>query len=191
MGRFTTVIGALVLVLAACTGSASPAPTPAPATPVPATATPATATPAAVAPTPTASTRPAVTGAVTFDGQKCTYAGPAVLPRGAEVTLTFTNTAAALKGSRGAALIVLPVVDGTTWETILANAKATLLSEIPAWAIEGANGTELRALYPEDAALGKTMWWVATYNLYYVLCGTAPEETNKPYPAILLKVLQG
>jgi hypothetical protein len=191
MGRYTTLIGALVLLLSACSGSASPAPTAVPATPLPATATPVAPSPVAVAPTPTATSRSALTGAVTFDGQKCTYAGPAVLPRGAEDTLTFTNTAAALKGSRGAALVVAPVVDGTAWERILADAASTAATNVPDWLIEGANGSEVRVLYPEEAAVGKTMWFVATRNLYLLMCATAPEETDKGYPAILLTVLQG
>jgi len=189
MGRFTTLIVTLGLVLSACSGSASQAPNPMPTTPVPAAATAGAPSPAAAAPTPTSGM--ALTGAVTFDGQKCTYAGPAVLPRGAEDTLTFTNTPAALKGSRGAALVVAPVVDGTTWEKVLADTASTSATQVPDWIIQGANGTEIKALYPEAAAVGTTMWFVATYNQYLVMCNTAPEETNKPFPAILLKVLQG
>ncbi len=71
--------------------------------------------------------------------------------------------------SRGRAGSPSSVVDGTTWETILANAKATSLSEIPAWGSRRRPTAPTSRPVPEDAALGKTMWWVATYNLYYVL----------------------
>ncbi len=110
MRRFTTLIGALVLVVAACSGSASPA-----ATLGPATATPAAATPGAATATPAA-----ISATVTFDGQACTYDGPPVIPRGTAVTFTLVNTPAWEKGSLGAGLLVAPVLDGTTWAQVLA-----------------------------------------------------------------------
>lgn len=180
MGRLTTLIGALVLVVAACGGSASPTATQAPVTPAPAaTAAPATPTPAA--------TRLAISAAVTFDGQKCSYAGPSAVPLMATVKFTLTNTPAA--GVQGAALIVGPVVEGTTWEQV----------------VEWANGpepdfdrvflgqVETHLLTPGEAE-SSPLTAVITRNLsYFVLCLTNPEmaEGGLVYPATLLNVLEG
>ncbi len=196
MRRFTTLIGALVLVVAACGGSASPTATPGPATATPVAATPA-ATPATPAPT---ATPAAISAAVTFDGQTCTYAGPPVIPRGASVTFTLVNTPAWEKGSLGAALLVAPVRDGTTWEQVLAYAATQDVFPVPQWMLIPGTGVgpygaqedglgEALPLVPDGKRMDQTGTTVMTRDLYVVLCNTHPDEGQRPYPAILLTVL--
>ena len=179
MRRFTTLTGALVLVVAACSGSASPA-----ATLGPATATPAAATPGAATATPAA-----ISATVTFDGQACTYAGPAVIPRGAAVTFTLVNTPARANGSLGAALKVAPVRDGTTWAQALAWVETQHILPWPEWVLlDGALN-----LYPPDHPdrVDLTGTIVMTSDQYIVQCGTSPDEGEKPFVAALIKVLDG
>lgn len=194
MRRFTTLIGALVLVVAACSGNASPA-----ATPGPGTATPLAASPGPPTATPTA-TPAAISATVTFDGQTCTYAGPAVIPRGAAVTFTLVNTPAWAKGSTGAGLFVTPVQDGTTWEQVLAWAETHHVFPFPEWMRIPGTGFdrygvgeegmgEALSLVPDEDRSDKTITAVMTRNLYVVACNTHPVEGQSPYPAILLKVL--
>jgi len=190
MRRFTTLSGALVLVVAACSGSASPT-----ATPGPATATPSATTPGAVAATPAA-----ISATVTFDGQACTYAGPAVIPLGAAVTFTLVNTPAWAKGSLGAALLVAPVRDGTSWEQVLTYAETHHVFPFPEWMRIPGTGFdrygvgedglgEALSLVPDEQRSDKTVTAVMTRNLYIVVCNTHPDEGQSPYPAILLTVL--
>ena len=120
MKRFMTLVGAAALVVGACGAGASPTPTP---TPAPATPTAApTATPAPSVPPSPAS----VTARVTFDGEKCSYEGPAVVKRGTQIVWAFENTPAAIEASTekgaksiGSELVVIPVAEGTTWETVV------------------------------------------------------------------------
>jgi hypothetical protein len=198
MGRFTTLIGALVLVVGACSGGVSSASTSAPTTPAP-TSTPTT--PAPTTPAPTGSPV-AISATVTYDGQACTYAGPAVVPRGTEVTFTMANTPAYANGSVGAGLFVTPVLDGTTWEQVLAWAETRHVFPFPDWmripgtgydpygAGEKDMGEVLR-LVPAPDRSDVTVTGVMTRNLYVVACNTHPDEGQVPYPAILLKVLDG
>jgi hypothetical protein len=190
MRRFTTLIGALVLMVAACSGSASPA----------ATLGPATATPAAATPGAATATTAAISATVTFDGQACTYAGPAVIPRGAAVTFTLVNTPAWEKGSLGAALLTAPVRDGTTWEQALAWAETQHVFPLPEWILIPGTGVgpygaeeeglgEALPLVPDGRGEDQTGTIVMTRNQYLVECNTHPDEGQKPYPAILLKVL--
>jgi hypothetical protein len=117
MKRLTALMAAAALVISAC-GAASPSaakPTTAPlATP---DATPAVAT------SPTAGT---ATITVTFDGETCSVAGPAVVDAGTTITWVFENTPAAIEASTekgassiGSDLVVIPVAEGTTWETVV------------------------------------------------------------------------
>ena len=186
MRRSLTIIGTLVLVVAACSGTASPAVTPVPATPTPA------ATPAPLTPAPT-TTPVALSAAVTFDGKTCTYAGPTVIPRGTEVAFTLNDTPAALKNSRGAALYVVPVVDGTTWDQILAYSKAhRKASDYPDWAVLPDVGiNEAVILYPESAVAGDALTVAMTRNLYDIMCVLVPEEGEWTFPAVLLQVMDG
>jgi hypothetical protein len=184
MRRITTILGAMALAVAACAGT-SPTPTPNPATPTPVQPT---AAPVTVAPQ---ATLLPISAAVTFDGKTCTYSGPTVIPRDAAITFTMTNTPAALQGSVGAALIVGPVVDGTTWQQILDYMATNPVSKEPDWVfLPGIGDRAAQILYPESAAAGTTMRVVPTMELdYLVICGTPPDETDKGYPAILLHVL--
>lgn len=190
MKRFTTLIGTLALAVAACGGAASTAPTEVPATATPAAApTPATAEPAT--PSPAAF----ITVTVSFDGETCTYSGPSVVPHGSTLVFTLENSPAAMADGIGAALIVLPVLDGTTWERVLADTANAKQTDTPAWAVipgAGSDGlAEVEVLYPNSAALGTILTTEMTRSTYYVGCGTSFETTNKPYPALLLKVLPG
>jgi hypothetical protein len=190
MRRFTTLVGAVALAVAACGGAASPTPIPATATPA-ATPAPVTASPAAV----TASPAAFIEVKVTFDGTKCTYAGPATVPHGSTLVFTMENTTGGMVDGNGAALVVAPVVDGTTWEQILADPNAKKATDIPAWAVISGAGSdglaEVESLLPESAALGTVLAMEMERNAYYVGCHTAPEKSNKGYPALLLQVLPG
>jgi hypothetical protein len=190
MRRFTTFIGTVVLAVAACGGAASPTPIPAAATPA-ATPAPVTASPAPV----TASPAAFIEAKVTFDGTKCTYAGPATVPHGSTLVFTLENTTGAKADGVGAALLVLPVLDGTTWEQVLADTAKAKQTDTPAWAVipgAGSDGlAEVEVLLPESAALGTVLTTEMERSTYYVGCGTSPETTNKPYPAVLLTVLPG
>jgi hypothetical protein len=190
MRRFTTLVGAVALAVAACGGAASP-------TPIPATVTPA-ATPAAITTAPaavTASPAAFIEVKVTFDGTKCTYAGPATVPYGSTLVFTMENTTGGMADGNGAALVVAPVVDGTTWEQVLATAATMKASDVPAWAVISGAGSdglaEAEALLPESAALGTVLTTEMERSAYYVGCATAPAKSDKVFPALLLQVLPG
>jgi hypothetical protein len=204
MRRFTTLIGALALVVAGCSGSASPAATPGPATGTPSAATPgpATGTPSAATPGPATGTPLAISATVTFDGETCTYAGPPVIPRGAAVTFTLVNAPALEKGSLGAALLVTPVLDGTSWEQVLAYATTQHVFPFPEWMRIPGTGTDIYgvgeeglgealSIVPDEGRVARPGTRVMTRNQYVVVCNTNPDEGQKPYPAVLLKVLDG
>lgn len=117
MKQLTALMAAATLVISAC-GAASPSaakPTSAPA------ATPS-ATPApAISPT-----GKTATIEVTFDGQACSVVGPAVVDAGTTIVWLFENTPAAIEASTekgassiGSDLVVIPVAEGTTWETVV------------------------------------------------------------------------
>ena len=142
----------------------------------------------------------AISAAVTFDGQTCTYAGPPVIPRGTAVTFTLVNTPAWEKGSLGAGLLVTPVLDGTSWEQVLAYAETHHVFPFPEWMRIPGTGFdrygvgeeglgEALSLVPDEGRVDTTGTTVMTRNLYVVVCNTHPDEGQKPYPAILLKVL--
>lgn len=195
MGRFTTLIGALALAVAACGGAASPSVTtapPAPATPEPAASTAAvapTVAPATPAPTPTAEV---IAVRVTFDGTTCTYAGPSTVPVGSTLEWTFDNTPLPAEGY-GAALVVAPVVDGTTWEYLLGDVQPQ--SEVPGWLkLPGVamNGeAEIAVLFDDSAAAGRTLKTTLVRPAYYIGCGTNPDSGDKAFPALLLKTMKG
>ena len=200
MRRETTLMGMLVLIVAACGGTASQPVTAGPTTAAPLTAAPVAATPVPKTPTPAGATPipvAMVPATVTFDGKACTYVGPAVVPSGSTMVFTLVNTPDALTSTKGAALIVLPVKDGTTWEQVLASTATGKQSEAPDWARYPGNGPDglggMEVLFAGTAATGGILTVEMTRPAYYVGCGTAPapEDTDKPYPAILLKVLQG
>lgn len=94
-----------------------------------------------------------------------------------------------------ATLIVLPVKDGATWEQVLADTAKLKQSDVPDWARYPGAGSEglaeMEVLFPGTAAAGGILTVEVTRPAYYVGCGTAPAptDTDKPFPAILLKVL--
>ncbi len=195
MGRFTTLIGALTLVVAACGGAASPSATSAPAAATPATAT-ATPAPAVVTTAPTAPA-PAPTAAptavkVTFDGKTCTYAGPSTVPSGSTLVWTFDNTPLPIDGY-GSGLAVAPVVDGTTWEQILAYLAAEpRASVVPPWLkLPDVGEGEIKILFDTPAASGATLQVRLTRDAYFVTCNTNMDGGDKAFPAILLKTMKG
>jgi hypothetical protein len=180
MGRFATLLEGLVLVVAACSGSASPAataPTPAPVTPAPA------ATPAPVTPTP-AATRVTISSAVTWDGRECTYAGPAAVPFMSTVEFKLTNTSA----SDFAALFVMPVQEGTTWEQVVDWAKSPDEYE-PTFFLD----VETHVLTPGEAERSPLTALITRNLPYLVVC--AKDSTTAGggmvAPAVLLNVLKG
>ena len=197
MRRFTTLIGALAVAVAACGGAASPAPTQVPATPPPAE-TPAPSTAAPVTPSQAAF----ITVTVSFDGETCTYSGPSVVPHGSTLVFTLENTPAAMADGIGAALIVTPVLEGTSWEQVLAYAETHHVFPFPDWMRipgtgydrygAGENGLgEALSVVPDETRVDETGTTVMTRDLYVVLCNTHPDAGQVPYPAILLKVLDG
>lgn len=189
MGRLTVLIAMVVLVVTACTGAGSQA-TPEPATAGPATATPAAKTPVPATATPTATATTPIAVSVAWDGKTCSYTGPTVVPEGSTMVWKLTNSPE-LDMWTWAGLLVGPVVDGTTWETILKDPGKVSVS--PQWAIlPGGVGTdEVRVLQPGDARMGKTMETRLTRNAYAVACAQSPQGTDKAFPAALIKVLKG
>lgn len=194
MGRFTTLIGSLALVVAACGEAASPAATPAPATPAPATAKPVAATPAPTGPAPTA-TAELIAVKVSFDGKTCTYAGPSTVPTGSTLEWTFANTPLPV-AAYVSVLVVAPVVDGTTWEQILAYlADEPRASVVPPWlklpGVAAGGQAEIAGLLDDSAASGRTLKTTLARDAYYIGCNTSPEGGDKAFPAILLKTMKG
>jgi hypothetical protein len=187
MRRQLSFVAAIALLLAACTAPGS-APTAIPATATPVPATPAPATPAA----PTTAAPIDVT--VTFNGSTCVYAGPLVVREGTSLRFALANVGVAGGASADhAALIVAPVVDGTTWDTIVTYVATHAATEIPAWVKlpDGVGTQAIQILYPETAALGQTLSLMMLRNAYYVGCHTAPETTDRAFPATLILVMKG
>jgi hypothetical protein len=98
-------------------------------------------------------------------------------------------------GSKGAALVVAPVVDGTTWETILTDVDKDKSTDVPDWAVipgAGSDGLgEVESLLPEAVAAGNVLVMEMTRGAYYVGCHTAPEAANTPYPGALVRTMPG
>ncbi len=206
MKRMIPVVAIATTVLAACTAAATPAPPVATAIPAP-TAVPA----ATVATTPepaalTAADRAALAGptptprvlqaAVAYADGHCTYTGPAVLPRASHLSLTFANDPS-LTGNDRANLQVIQVQNGTSWETIVADAAATVAAPPdkpivrdvpPSWFVDY---DELTANF---AGAGRPLDVLISGDLYVVQCAVYPDGVSnsgmtpiKVYPAILLK----
>jgi hypothetical protein len=190
MKRLMALVGTAVLVTAACGAGASPTPTPAPATP---TAVP-TATPApSVAPSPAS-----VTVHVTFDGEKCSYAGPAVVQEGTTIVWAFENTPAAIQASNekgakslGSELVIIPVAEGTTWETFLADSppEGTKGDWPPAPAYLLVDSTQV------GYGSASTVITTAAGDGYVVMCNLYWDyDTGTPfavYKGALVQVLKG
>lgn len=191
MGRFTTLIGALALVVAACGGAASPSATRAPAA---ATSAAAVVTPAPATAAPATTTAPLAVQ-VSFDGKTCTYSGPSTVPTGSTLEWTFASTPLTTPDST-TVLVVAPVVDGTTWEQILAYlADEGRASVFPDWlkipGVANYGQAEALGLFGDIAAAGLTLKTTLSRDAYYVGCNTSPEGGDKAFPAILLKTMKG
>jgi hypothetical protein len=109
--------GLLTLVLAACTVGGSPAPSSVP-TEVPGEPAAAVTTPTpTTAPTPTPARTPTAVleVRVTFDGETCTYLGPAVVPHGTMLRFEFAPDEAV----SDADVLVYAVEPGTTYQDLL------------------------------------------------------------------------
>lgn len=117
--------GLLVLALAGCTSGSTPSPEPSPEpSPVP------SVTPV---PTPTATpTASALDVKVTFDGETCTYLGPAVILEGTVVRFEYLPDTEF--GSTS--LLIYGVQPGTTWEMMTERAESHQLSDVPSWVYE-------------------------------------------------------
>lgn len=171
----TAVAGLVALSLAACTTGGSPSPSVAPATVTPTEATSAVPSPAA-AKSPAAE---ALQLAAAFDGSTCSYTGPSVIPDG---TLTKFSYAAA-DGAEPSALIVVPVVPGTTWEQIVQAAERPF-SDVPDFVLDKFYIT----VHPGGAALLmiRSGWAGTSYGGYNVGC--AAPDSDRMFPAALIEV---
>jgi len=191
MKRLATLAGMAMLITSACGGAASPAatqPSVAPMTTAPGGAPQATISPTAAP----------VTTKVTFDGQACSYAGPAVVEAGTTIVWVFENTPAAIEASTekgaksvGSELVVIPVAEGTTWETVAGDTPPEGTKgdwpPPPAW------------LLTDSAQVGygpsATISTVATGSAYLVTCNLYWDlEKGTPlaiYKGALVQVLKG
>ena len=186
--------GLLILSLAGCTTGAGTSPTAA-SSPgsLAVAASPSVVTSPSVA-SPTAKTQP-LDVAVTWDGSKCTYLGPTVIPDGTLTRFNFTSAERLM-------LDIVGVYPGTTWDRIVADAKKYPASEgdQTGWLIETgianipANSSALYTISssivrPADVG-GTGVTTGAPVGGYLVGCSTPmkPEGTDVFYPAALLTV---
>ncbi len=190
MKRITILVAAMALATAACAGgSASDSTTAAPVATVGAPAeTPADAPAATVAPT--ATQQPEAAATMTWDGTTCTYAGPTVVPRGARLTVTLTNTPEAEAGGRdGAGFLLAKVDDGITQADFDAWVKDHPKgSDIPPW-LDGA-GTQI--VYPEQVKDGLPL--VARQlnaNRFMTLCGETPKDGQAMHFGAIIETTGG
>jgi hypothetical protein len=126
MRRIVAILTVMVLVVAGCATTDDAATAEESTTATQTAAAPTTNT----EPTPQASE--AVDAKVVFDGDACSYLGPTVIPAGTETTLEFDDSA------RPAALVVLLVEAGTSWDEVVASTGPGTASPaaIPAWVID-------------------------------------------------------
>lgn len=188
MKRLTALMAAATLVISAC-GAASPSA--AKPTSEPAAAPGATPAPAISPKGKTATIE------VTFDGQACSVAGPAVVDAGTMITWSFQNTPAAIEASTekgassvGSELVVIPVAEGTTWETVV--------RDTPPDGTKGDWGPPPAWLLADSAEVGygpsANIPTVASGYAYLVMCNVYWD--NNPgrfamHKALLLQVLKG
>ena len=169
MRRITALIASLVLALAGCGGDGDDA------SPIDelTTTTPTTQEPTTTS-EPVFQAVEAVDAKVVFDGEACSYLGPVAIPAGTEVTLEFDDTA------HPAALLVLLVEEGTTWDQVVESTGPGTAQVIPPWVVS----------YWVQIETGSLVRTFAEGN-YLVTCNTAPEDTNAVHPAALIQVIEG
>jgi hypothetical protein len=169
MRRITALVVSLVLVLAGCGGDGGETAS---------AEEPTTTTQAAQEPTttsqPAAQAVEAVDAKVVFDGEKCSYLGPAVIPAGTEVNFEFDDSA------HPAALVVLHVEDGTTWDQVVESTGPGTARMTPPWVVS----------YRVQVETG-TLVTTVEQGDYLVACNTAPDDTDAVYPAVLIEVIEG
>ena len=175
MRRLTTLVSAAVLFLAGCTSAGAPTsepPTPS-ATPEPSEAAPA----ATAAPDP-------LQVRVTFDGEKCVYEGPPVVPDGTEVRFEFEPTAATADIS---AIVVGPVIAGMSRDEVEADLQGHPAHIQPRWVSDYnyAFGPGVVAQTISSRRNGQPV------GGYLVVCVTSPETTDATFFAELLLVAAG
>jgi len=188
MGRFTTAVAVMALAVSACSsGSATSTSTPTAAASMAVAATAPTMTPA----TPTATPLPIATPVplavtVVFDGKACTWKGVRDVPRGTELTINMVNTPAATKATGGAAFVFMHVMDGVTWDQVLAGRGNHDANYVPKWADQA----EMIMQTPDNIAAGDTsMTHQLLSNEYLTICATKTgPSTVDTFPAALLYI---
>lgn len=180
MRRITTLVAASMLLLAACGGASEDV---APGDGAEAATTEATqevsTTQEVSETTPPATPEPqSIEAKVVFDGDSCAYHGPLVVPGGAEMTLDFEATAR----PENVALVVMGVVDGTTWEEVVRDADTIPASttEIPPW---------IRVDDLDARITPGSLTVPLEVGNFAVTCNTSPEDTDRVYPAALIEVM--
>lgn len=185
MQRNTTLLAAIVLVMAACGGDGDDAaPDEAPLETVPessqeiSTTLLSTEAPAAAAPA-----AQEIGAKVVSDGETCSYHGPPVVPDGAFMTLDFDATARA----DSVALVVVGLDPGTTWDQVVEAQDAFPASSeaVPSFVLVDEAGDYRVSML---VAPGTLATQVET-GLYLISCNTAPDDTDKVHPAALLEVM--
>jgi hypothetical protein len=180
MRRITTLVAAFGLLLAACGGTSEDAAAGDAAEAPTTEATQEVTTTQEVSETssPAAPAVQNIEAKVVFDGEACAYQGPLVVPAGAEMTFDFEATAR----PENVALVVIGVVDGTTWEEITHDAEAFPAStdNIPSWVRVDALDVRLT---PGSLTVPLEV------GSYAVTCNTSPMDTDRVYPAALIEVM--
>ncbi len=111
---------------------------------------------------------------VVFDGDMCTYRGPAVVPAGSEMMFEFDDSA------HPAALVVLLIEEGTSWDQVLQDTGPGTARMAPEWVVH-------YWVQIESGSLVRTM----DQGEYLVTCNTAPDDTDAVHPAALIQVIDG
>lgn len=113
---------------------------------------------------------------VTFDGEQCSYEGPAMVPANAELTFEFDSSVE----PDSVALVVGPLREGYTWEDVLEYAAEHGAGHVPPFAAPG---------YKIKYGPGSLVMTLDT-GTHFAVCDTAPEYTNSHYPAALIEVTE-
>lgn len=192
MKKRILLAGLLALSLAACTTSAGTSPSAA-ASAGPSTAAASPSTPAA-SPSSAAASPESVPldVAVKWDGSKCTYLGPTVLPEGTLTRFAFTSTGPLM-------LVIVGVVPGTTWDTMVKDAAKGAMTGAPGWVIETgfanipANSSALFTISRRVGVVGTGVTVGTLVGGYFVGCSEAKNADASLYvmhPAALLQVAE-